>query len=157
MSKKLIGMEAIRRAAAPKAVELPGWEPGESWTAKLRRPGLYELVGKGAVPNPLLGEVERLFMGAAGSHTSKDEVDALMVIAKAALVEPTLDELTEAGAALTDDQLLCIYSFVLGGALGLSIFRKGTGRTAAHDEPQVADGACAADADHGSADGVVPE
>ena len=42
---------------------LPGWDPGEDFVAKLRRPSLIDMTAAvGYVPNPLMGVVADLFI-----------------------------------------------------------------------------------------------
>jgi hypothetical protein len=62
-----------------------------------------------------------------------DQSKALLALAGLALVKPTVDEIHEAGAILTDEQLLEIYTFVLGGAAALAGFRAAARRTAGGD------------------------
>ena len=50
------------------------------------------------------------------------EARALHEIARYALVEPTMEQLNEAGLTLTDEQYLAIYAFALKGAEGLARF-----------------------------------
>lgn len=42
-------------------VELPGWEDGSLFIAKLRRPSLMMLAAEGEIPNALLGAAAKLF------------------------------------------------------------------------------------------------
>lgn len=129
----ITSLDEIRAANAAQEVELSGWEPDKPFRCRLRRPRLYEMAAAGEIPNPLLPVVEELFMQntAALSKRSVDEQSkALLALADMALVEPTAAEIHEAGAVLTDDQLLEIYTFILGGAAILAGFREAARRAA---------------------------
>jgi hypothetical protein len=120
-------LDAIRAANAAQEIELSGWEPGVPFVCKLRRPRLYELAAAGEIPNPLLPIVEELFMqnaAALAKRSVPDQSKALLSLARLAMAEPTFEEVHEAGAVLTDDQLLEIYTFILGGAAALAGFRE---------------------------------
>ena len=119
-------IEEMKKAGGAQEVELSGWN-GETVTVRLRRPSMYQMAAMGSIPNPLLPVAESLFM-ASGTGIRKAEFEdmakMLDCIAKAALVEPTYDELKEAGLTLTDVQYNEIYAFVLRGSDGLARFRR---------------------------------
>lgn len=122
----ITSLDEIRALNAAQEIELSGWEPGTSFRCKARRPRLFEMAAAGEIPNPLLPIVEELFVqnsAALAKRSVPDQSKALIALADMALVEPTVDEIHEAGAVLTDDQLLEIYTFVLGGAASLAGFR----------------------------------
>lgn len=126
-------LEEIRAANAAQEVELSGWESDKPFRCKMRRPRLYEMAAAGEIPNPLLPVVEELFMqntAALSKRSVEEQSKALLALANLALVEPTLAEIHEAGGILTDDQLLEIYSFILGGATVLAGFREAARRAA---------------------------
>lgn len=107
-------------------LRLPGWD-GEDFCVRARRPSLYNLAASGLVPNPLLGAVQSLFAaddGALEDLPLERQAQALLAIARYALVEPSYEELTAAGLALTDEQLLALYVFAMGGAAALEPFRR---------------------------------
>lgn len=118
-------IKEMARAGGAEEVTLSGWN-GEDITVKLRRPSLYAMAAAGKIPNPLLGVADGLFMMNATTITKArfDETAKMMeLIAREALVEPTLDEITAAGLTLTDSQYLEIYSYVIRGAKNLERFR----------------------------------
>ena len=132
----ITSLDAIRAANAPQEIEVSGWEPGVPFVCKARRPRLYEMAAAGEIPNPLLPVVEELFMqnsAALAKRNVADQSKALIALADMALVEPTVEEIHEAGAVLTDEQLLEIYTFVLGGAAALAGFRENAGRAVGGD------------------------
>ena len=118
-------LEAAGRYAAQEYA-LPGWGPEGDFVCRLRRPGLVAMAeAAGFVPNPLLPAIEELFFPAAKQVKlpPDQQARALHEIARYALVEPTMDELSAAGLSLTDEQYLAIYAFALKGAEGLNRFR----------------------------------
>lgn len=117
--------EAVGRYAAREHA-LPGWGPEGDFVCRLRRPGLVAMAeAAGFVPNPLLPAIEELFFpaGRQVKLPPEQQARALNEIARYALVEPSLDELSAAGLGLTDEQYLAIYAFALKGAEGLARFR----------------------------------
>lgn len=106
---------------------LPGWVPGEDFVCRLRRPTLTGMTAAvGFVPNPLMPVVASLFLptGKKIDAIPQDQQSkAMQAMARYALVEPTFDEITEAGLELTDQQYAAIYAFALGGAAALDRFR----------------------------------
>lgn len=137
----MTSIEAMKKLAGPVEVNLSGWDENEI-TVKLRKPSLYEMAASGRIPNPLLGTADAIFTanGAAISKAPMDEqYKVIRMVARAAMAEPTAEELDEAGIVLTDQQINEIYVFVIGGAAKLDTFR-GIQRSAAGG--------------HGAADGM---
>ena len=118
-------IEKLKKIAQGQEVELQGWDE-EPFVCVLKRPSLLGLVENGDIPNPLLHAAYILFNG---SNNPKDQVnlkeanDLYRIIAKAAMVSPTYEQLEEIGLELTDMQLLEIFSFTQIGLQGLISFR----------------------------------
>ena len=118
-------IEKLKKLAQGQEVELQGWDE-EPFVCVLKRPSLLGLVENGDIPNPLLHAAYILFNG---SNNPKDQVnlkevnDLYRIIAKAAMVNPTYDQVVEAGLELTDMQLLEIYRFTQLGVKSLISFR----------------------------------
>ncbi len=118
----------IQDKLAP-VVELPGWED-VAFHARLRKVSLLALIQSGHLPNELLAIAFKIvrsqgnFNPVTQSETPEDLanfVGLLHAIAKAALVEPTYEEV---GELLTDDQLTAIFVCSMQGLKGLESFRK---------------------------------
>ena len=119
-------INALRAMSAAQEATLSGWDGGEI-TVRLKRPSLYEMAAGGSIPNPLLHVADALFSGRgeALKRASLDETaKTLRLLAKAALVEPTWNELEKAGVTLNDQQINEIYAFIVGGAAQLEKFRR---------------------------------
>ena len=118
-------IEKLKKIAQGQEVELQGWDE-EPFVCVLKRPSFLGLVENGDIPNPLLHAAYILFNG---SNNPKDQVnlkemnDLYRIIAKAAMVNPTYDQVVEAGLELTDMQLLEIYRFTQLGVKSLISFR----------------------------------
>ena len=118
-------IEKLKKISQGQEVELQGWDE-EPFVCVLKRPSLLGLVENGDIPNPLLHAAYILFNG---SNNPKDQVnlkemnDLYRIIAKAAMVNPTYDQVVEAGLELTDMQLLEIYRFTQLGVKSLISFR----------------------------------
>lgn len=111
-------------------VELPSFGKEQPFVVRLRRPSLMAMAKSGKIPNPLLNAAGKLF-AEGGSALDADNTDMLSetydlmrIICEASLVEPTMEELDEAGIGLTDDQMMAIFSYAQTGVRSLSSFRR---------------------------------
>lgn len=104
-------------------VKLPGWDE-KPFICRLRRPALLALAKSGKIPNPLMTCANELFTKGTAEKASLSEMhDLLRIVAGAALVEPTLDDLDNAGIELTDQQLMTIFNYSQIGVNALARFR----------------------------------
>ena len=81
----------------------------------------------GAIPNPLLPVARKLFFDGGVSPDKgslAEDGEILLAVAKAAMIEPSFDELAARGIDLTDEQLVAIWKFVQGGVKMLDRFRQ---------------------------------
>lgn len=118
-------IEDLKKIAEGQEVELIGWGE-EPFVCKLKRPSMLGLVENGAIPNPLLNAAYILFNGAKSTKdviNMKDQKELLTIMAKAAMVEPTYNDLEKIGLELTDSQLLEIYNYTQIGIKALTSFR----------------------------------
>lgn len=110
-------------------VELPPFAEGMPFVARLRRPSMLFLAKTGQIPNTLLAKAGQLFNGGGASFDSDDTnmlsdvYDIAMVVIKASLVSPTIDEIHDAGLELSDDQIMAIFNYTQGGIKALEQFR----------------------------------
>lgn len=82
-------------------VELPPFTENIPFVARLKRPSMLSLAKSGKIPNSLLGTAQALFEGNI-SKKSKDNgiadvLEILEIMAEAALVEPTYDDIKMQG------------------------------------------------------------
>lgn len=118
-------IEDLKKIAEGQEVELIGWGK-EPFVCKLKRPSMLGLVANGDIPNPLLNAAYILFNGVKTTKdviNMKEQKELLTIMAKAAMVEPTYDDLEKIGLELTDAQLLEIYNYTQIGIKALTSFR----------------------------------
>lgn len=114
------------RAGSARKIALPGWDE-HPFVCRARRPSLLQMAAAGHIPNPLLPAAQALFEeddGALEKLPLDQQGRVLVEIARAALAEPTLEQLEQAGVQLTDEQLLALYVYAMGGAAALEPFRQ---------------------------------
>ena len=108
-------------------IELPSFAEGQPFVARIRRPSILSLAKSGKIPNSLLQTANSLFTGnskeTAKDSYLKDVFDVLDVICEACFLEPTYQELQEAGVELTDDQYMFIFNYTQTGVKALDSFR----------------------------------
>lgn len=110
-------------------VQLPPFAYGKPFVARLKRPSMMVLMKSGKIPNSLLGAANSLFGGTSSDKVEQDEdfyKDVLGVIeclAEASFVEPTWNDIKEAGIELTDEQLMFLFNYTQKGVRSLESFR----------------------------------
>ena len=120
----------IVKMAKGEVVELPGFKSDQKVYFRLVRPSMLMLAKTGQIPNSLLSRAADLFSKGSRSFNNDDgdvlaeSYDVLNSIARAAMVEPTMDQLTSNGVSLTDEQLMAIFNYTQNGVNSLSQFRE---------------------------------
>ena len=120
----------IVKMAKGEIVELPGFKSDQKVYFRLVRPSMLMLAKTGQIPNSLLSRAADLFSKGSRSFNNDDgdvlaeSYDVLNSIARAAMVEPTMDQLTSNGVLLTDEQLMSIFNYTQNGVNSLSQFRE---------------------------------
>lgn len=129
-------LSAMAQSATP-VVPIPSWDGDSEIHVKLRRVTLTALIQSGQLPNELLAfaqnmtqrgqEGENIALAKLEPESYKKYTELMHAMAKAALVEPTYDQILEEVGWLTDQQLMAIHFYCLGGMRTLHSFRKATG------------------------------
>lgn len=143
----------------PEEITLSGWKPDAEITVCVKRPSFYYLIANKAALNPLIPELEKLFIRHDRSgHKSagSDFARALICIAKECLVKPSYSELEEAGVELTSDQLTELSLYATEGPEYLRTFRQRLRAGAGADVKHVSAEPQQPDAHRGSVHGMVP-
>lgn len=110
-------------------VRFPDFAAGQPFVARVRRPSLLVLAKQGKIPNALLTTAGELFTKGSGGMDADnigmlgDMYEVCEIIAQAALISPTYEEITKAGVQLSDDQLMAIFSYTQTGVKALDSFR----------------------------------
>lgn len=124
---KVISLEDLKSIRKGEIVPIEGFNGEGHVYVRLVRPSLLDLAAKGEIPNTLLSAAYKLFYGDQDEKEKKasiaDNGKVFNIIAEKALVQPTYEELKEAGVMLNDVQLLQIWQFVQQGASALKSFR----------------------------------
>ena len=116
--------------AAGTIVRFPDFAEGQPFVARVRRPSMLVLAKQGKIPNTLLTAAGELFskggagMDADNENMLSDVYGICEVIARASLVQPTYDEIQQAGMELSDDQIMAIFNYTQNGVKALESFRK---------------------------------
>ena len=120
----------LQSYAAGIIVRFPDFAEGQPFVARVRRPSMLVLAKQGKIPNTLLTAAGELFskggagMDADNENMLSDVYGICEVIARASLVQPTYDEIQQAGMELSDDQIMAIFNYTQNGVKALESFRK---------------------------------
>lgn len=126
----ITSIDSLRAYARGRVVRLPDFAEGMPFVARMRRPSILSLVKFGKIPNDLLRTAGSLFLSDGNALDSDDPSmlsnvsDLLSEIAKASLIEPTYEDVLNAGLELTDEQLMAIFNYSQGGIEALKPFRE---------------------------------
>lgn len=121
---KIITAESFMKKAT-RVIEIPGFEPGELFSVKVKNVGVLSMIIGGKLPNSLLVMATQLFPDAQSSESLQKSTDKLLddpealkamsqmmrAIAKEALVEPKYEDIAE---GITDEQIQSIFTQVVG-------------------------------------------
>lgn len=123
---EITSLEQLKQISGGDIVELPSFKEGVPFVARVKRASLLNLVQKGVVPNQLLSAAESIFYGKQSS-TSKIDMSqmakVMVIMAENTLIEPTADQIKEAGLEMTDEQLVDLFNYSQQGVKGLKSFR----------------------------------
>lgn len=122
-AKKPTSLEAIKKIKREDLEELPAFLDGTPFVAKLRRPSLIHMVDLEQIPNELSVAVDELMGGQAAQYRTsiKERSAVLCAVAKAALVQPTYEEVED---VIDSFQLTAIWNYVISGVNALVPFRE---------------------------------
>ncbi len=127
---KITDIKSLKEYSKGAIVELPPFSEGQPFVARLKRPSMLALAKAGKIPNELLNQANKMFLGTGNTSTKKDDPLAMQkmfelfdVICEASFVEPTYKELKDNGIELTDDQYAFIFNYTQSGVNALTSFR----------------------------------
>lgn len=126
----ITSLSDLQSYASGTIVRFPDFAEGQPFVARVRRPSMLVLAKSGKIPNKLLTAAGELFTK-GGSGMDSDNENMLgdvygicEVIAKATLMQPTYDDIINAGMELSDDQIMAIFNYTQNGVKALESFRK---------------------------------
>ena len=120
----------LQNYAAGTVVRFPDFAEGQPFVARVRRPSMLVLAKQGKIPNTLLTAAGELFSKGGASLDSDNEnmlsdvYGICEVIARASLIQPTYDDIKNAGMELSDDQIMAIFNYTQNGVKALESFRE---------------------------------
>lgn len=120
----------LQSYAAGTIVRFPDFGDGQPFVARVRRPSMLVLAKQGKIPNTLLAAAGELFSKGGGGLDADNEnmlsdmYSIMDVIANAALIQPSMREIREAGLELSDDQMMAIFNYTQTGVRALESFRQ---------------------------------
>lgn len=127
-NNKVTSLSKLKEYHQGKVIQIPSYSDGQEVFVRLRRPSLLKMAEEGLIPNALLTSASELFT--KGNVNNQDNTASIQqmyelarIMAKASLVEPTWEELEEAGVEFTDDQISYIFSYSQSGVESLKNFR----------------------------------
>lgn len=122
--------EDLERYAKGNVVELPPFADDQPFYARLKRPSMINMMRTGKIPNELLNGANNLFIKDTAIQESIADARQMNVyyevidqIVAEALVEPTIQQIHNAGLELTDEQLIYIFQYTQRGVKALNSFR----------------------------------
>lgn len=112
-------LQKVRKKASGEIVELPPFDSGEPFSAKLKRMSLLAFCKSGLIPNQLLGAVQEIYEGKQRADLKK-YAEVLDIVCAEVLIEPAYDDVKD---ILTDLQKTAILTYAQNGIQGLLPFR----------------------------------
>ena len=125
--QEVTSISQLNEYAKGQLVELPSFGEGQPFFARLRRPSMLALAKSGKIPNSLLATANRMFDSSLDTKSENMRKDFYMVmetILEAAFVEPTYQEIKDAGVQLSDDQMIFVFNYTQQGVRALDQFRQ---------------------------------
>ena len=129
-SMSITTLADLQSYATGTVVRFPDFAEGQPFVARVRRPSMLVLAKQGKIPNTLLTAAGELFSkGGAGMDADNESMlsdvyGICEVIARASLIQPTYDEIKQAGMELSDDQIMAIFNYTQNGVKALESFRE---------------------------------
>ena len=124
--QEVTSISQLNEYAKGQLVGLPSFGEGQPFFARLRRPSMLALAKSGKIPNSLLATANRMFdssLDTKNENMLKDFYTVIETILEAAFVEPTYQEIKDAGVQLSDDQLIFVFNYTQQGVRALDQFR----------------------------------
>lgn len=126
-TQKVTTINDLKQYSQGQLVQLPSFAEGQPFYARIRRPSLLSLARSGKIPNSLLTTANSLFLeGGVDSNDEnamKDIFSVIDVLCEACFIEPSYQEIKDAGIELTDDQYMFVFTYSQKGVKALETFR----------------------------------
>jgi hypothetical protein len=112
-------LQKIRKQSSGEIVELPAFDSGQPFAAKLKRMSLLAFCKSGIIPNQLLAAVQEIYEGRQRGDIKK-YAEVLDIICGEVMIEPTFEDVKD---IITDTQKTAILTYAQHGVAGLLPFR----------------------------------
>lgn len=126
-TQKVTTINDLKQYSQGQLVQLPSFAEGQPFYARIRRPSMLSLARSGKIPNALLTTANSLFLeGGVDSNDEsamKDIFSVIDVLCEACFIEPSYQEIKDAGIELTDDQYMFVFTYSQKGVKALETFR----------------------------------
>ena len=126
---KITTFNDLCRYKQGQVVELPPFAEGQPFVVRMIRPSLMVMVKSGKIPNQLMQTVTKLFDGedigdllVEDNNAMSDMYSVMEIMCEASMLEPTYQEVKNAGLNLTDEQMSAIFSYAQTGVASLQPF-----------------------------------
>lgn len=123
-------VDELRKYASGAVIKLPNFADGMPLYVRMRRPSMLDMIASGKIPNPLASIAASLFakggraIDAQDPGQVKELVDIFHIFCEVSFVEPTYQQIKEAGLELNDEQLVFVSNYIQGGTKALEHFRR---------------------------------
>ncbi|MBC2579995.1 esterase [Clostridium sp. DJ247] len=125
---EITSLKELQEMAKGEIVELTGFQEGVPFRVRVRKPSIMVLIQNNVIPNTLLSVTEEVFYGKDSSNKKNVDMDKMsqlmLIMAENVLVEPSLQQIREAGLELNDMQILELFNYSQRGVKGIESFRK---------------------------------
>ncbi|AND84273.1 hypothetical protein GTH52_07060 [Clostridium tyrobutyricum] len=121
---KVTSMEELKNQST-EVIELQPFAGDKLIRVRVKRLSILGLCQSGEIPNQLLGVARKLFYQEDIQKIDLKEYGKIIdIICENTLVEPSIEQLKEAGLKLTDVQKFELWAYSQQGVEGLKSFRK---------------------------------
>lgn len=127
--------EDLQQYGQGEVVELPPFEDGKPFVARLKKASMTSLMSAGKLPNSLMEIAINMFESSQADAKKKKKdtfdpgdykqlLDLYEVVCSAAFVEPTWEQIKQSGVFLTNAQYNFVMEYTQGSVNALKTFRE---------------------------------
>lgn len=130
----VISIDQLKKKATT-VIEIPDIDGTGTIKIRVQKPRLMALAAQGKIPNPLMGVATKLIRNEFKDKDIDLSNTAKMVelYCRACMVEPSYEEMKD---IITDDQMLAVFNWAIGGVESLNNFRTNEGNGPSNNNGQ---------------------
>lgn len=108
---------------ATDIISIPNFKGNGMINVRVQRPRIISMAAQGKIPNPLMGIATELIKKGVNIEDAKLKESSQMfeLYCRVCMVEPTFEEMKD---YITDDQMVKIFQYAIGGLNAVEPFRK---------------------------------